>query len=425
MRRTLTEMKARGEPMTVAEIVPPAVPDEQNAALEINKAFALLGGKPAGQNVSGKTPANLKELLVALNKFYPRMKEAPPAEIKKYLEIADSPEFDEIYSLLQAAARKSGYNQNLKYEEGPAMIMPGMGSFRLAIRILSLKALALAEKNDLAGAGDMLLAALKISNHLRDEPVLISCLVRTACLKITAATIENIAENRGFPDETARKLMAELERSDTALHLKKSLVGERVVFGGVIYEGLVSGKGPYKLDYGTVKNLAADENKLSIVFKYLVSKLLIKKDYCEYLKLMAAYSKACDRPYYLAKDNEIRRIASGLENIPRYFFIARLLGPNVIMVFEQNAEANTILAISRLKLALGIYQARHNSFPDSLDQLKPAILKEVPPDALTGQALTYKREGDKYVLYSDAARNMEEKRRQEREADRKKSGAAK
>ena len=60
----------------------------------------------------------------------------------------------------------------------------------------------------------------------------------------------------------------------------------------------------------------------------------------------------------------------------------------------QNRE-NLLLAY-----ALADWKARHDSYPAKLDQLVPDFVSKPPTDAFSGKALTYRREGDGFILYS-------------------------
>jgi hypothetical protein len=51
-------------------------------------------------------------------------------------------------------------------------------------------------------------------------------------------------------------------------------------------------------------------------------------------------------------------------------------------------------------LALQAWRAEHGGYPDSLDALVPDLLDSVPADPFGRGALKYRREGEKYLLYS-------------------------
>ncbi len=59
----------------------------------------------------------------------------------------------------------------------------------------------------------------------------------------------------------------------------------------------------------------------------------------------------------------------------------------------EHQAAATVVALLR-------YKAKHGQFPDSLDKLVPEYLKAIPDDPFGPGPLTYKRQGDDFILYS-------------------------
>jgi hypothetical protein len=66
----------------------------------------------------------------------------------------------------------------------------------------------------------------------------------------------------------------------------------------------------------------------------------------------------------------------------------------------KQAEADARDGMFLSALALQAWRAEHGRYPDSLDALAPGILQAVPADPFGSGELKYRREGEKYVLYS-------------------------
>jgi hypothetical protein len=58
------------------------------------------------------------------------------------------------------------------------------------------------------------------------------------------------------------------------------------------------------------------------------------------------------------------------------------------------------LRMLTIKLALHVYRLEHDRLPANLEELVPRYVAEVPIDPFGGEAFGYKRDGDKYLLYS-------------------------
>jgi hypothetical protein len=64
--------------------------------------------------------------------------------------------------------------------------------------------------------------------------------------------------------------------------------------------------------------------------------------------------------------------------------------------FRQLAEQQRL----RIVVALAMYRADHQQYPDSLAALTPRYLDEIPADDYTEQPFCYRREGEGYALWS-------------------------
>ncbi len=88
-----------------------------------------------------------------------------------------------------------------------------------------------------------------------------------------------------------------------------------------------------------------------------------------------------------------------IKDNPRNFFIKKLLPAlQNAVTFSYISQANHQAA--QTVVALLRYQADHGQFPDSLDKLIPQYLKAVPQDSFGPGPLSYKRQGDDFILYS-------------------------
>jgi len=54
----------------------------------------------------------------------------------------------------------------------------------------------------------------------------------------------------------------------------------------------------------------------------------------------------------------------------------------------------------RTGLACRLFKSRTGRYPESLEELVPGILKEIPIDPFTGKPLVYRREGEGFIVYS-------------------------
>ncbi len=381
LNNTIAELKRQGRPMTIAEIVPAPVPDEENAAILYKKVFALMKGE--GKSSVDKLIKISKEL-----KSYSDMSQWTDKQRQEIPKLIYSQELQNIYSLLEEGSRKSKCNFNLDYEKGPATLLLHLNPIRNAMRLLCLKALMEAESEKTAQAFDTLLIGLKTSNHLKDEPILITQLVRIACDGIIIESIKSISDSKGIPVEKANLIMDELSLHKDIEPFVKCMDGERILFGGWVFERILRAnpKGLKELD---------PYNPFSVI-SVILRKPIYKKDFESYLTFLSKIGDSYNIPYYeYAKDK-----ITG-EEIPKYCILTGLILPALNKTRKQTAKHQADIDICRTGLALKIFKLKNMNYPSDLSELVTAgLLKGVPIDSFSGKSLVYSRQIGGFKLYS-------------------------
>ncbi|HEY7314747.1 MAG TPA: hypothetical protein VH643_35695 [Gemmataceae bacterium] len=77
-----------------------------------------------------------------------------------------------------------------------------------------------------------------------------------------------------------------------------------------------------------------------------------------------------------------------------------LLTPAVRKVQQASDRSEQIQRNLHVAFALACYRREHGRYPDKLDALTPAYLKDVPQDIFSDEALIYRPKGKGYLLYS-------------------------
>lgn len=232
LRQTMAQLKAEGRALTVAELLPAPVPEDQNAAPLLKQAAELMG-YGLGTNPPPKAIAANKELscLIESNSAALDISAWTAAQREALPRLMQSPETIRLFAVLHEASQKPGYNNNLKYEDGPGMILPNLGAVRQAARFLCIKAELAAQNGNTEEAWATIQEALKLGALLKQEPTLITQLVRFACDRIMVDCLERIADKPEIPADKAQAMIAELARSTDATPMIKCMDGERVGMG--------------------------------------------------------------------------------------------------------------------------------------------------------------------------------------------------
>lgn len=399
LKNSIAAFEKSGKSLDIMSLVPKPVPDEQNAAVGLNKAFTLMtSSAPGKQYIANRQNGELNETIKFISEAMHTKGEWKPQEDKKgkLAELLNSREINEIIEVLQNAAEKPGYNFNLSYQDGFNMLLPHLQHLRTGVRLLCAKAIFEAEKGNYDAACKLLLASLRLSDYLVTEPTLVSYLAKIACFSITADTIDFIADKYGIPVSNALVIMHALEKTDFSEALHEAMDGEIVTGAGIfrkIIEGEMSSSEIELLDFSSCKKL------------YLSTPLL-KKDFSVYLEIMFEFEKSIAMPYWETREKLKTIIPS---KIPKYCIIAKTLCASFWAIKTKEAMAETKRSLCEINLALRIYKDKSGKYPDVLDALKPEILKEVPIDYLSGEALTYENEGGTFILKSESLEKQKRK----------------
>lgn len=128
--------------------------------------------------------------------------------------------------------------------------------------------------------------------------------------------------------------------------------------------------------------------------------------YDAYLKYAAL--PAVERPATLPRELELS------PSEKRSFLLLGILMPSAEKHAWRQSAHETNVAGTRLMLAIELYRIRNNAVPDSLDQLAPDCLSEVPGDPLTGTSFGYLKLpepdefGRHYILYSFGSNGVDD-----------------
>jgi len=96
----------------------------------------------------------------------------------------------------------------------------------------------------------------------------------------------------------------------------------------------------------------------------------------------------------------------GTKMVVHHFFVPtdpinRVLFPMCDRVIFRDCLATTGDRLLEIQLALHVYQLQHGSYPASLNQLVPAVMKQLPADPFSdSQSFKYRRVHSGYLLYS-------------------------
>jgi hypothetical protein len=427
-----------GVKFSLAEVVPPAVPDDQNFALTpiVSSSYAMMMDQhghelyPRDTNVvnrlsmasSGEdwlttapdfgdwmhqTNTNLKSwqdyyraLAAKTNQFaIPPQPGSPAADVLLALGKYNA-DIKELRQSSQLPA--SRFPLSYDRDEPAAILLPHLAALKTATSTLSLRACAELQNNQSDQALADVNLMLYLNGAIRTEPFLITHLVRIAMLEISLQPIYEGLAARRWSEAQLGALDSELIRQDFLADYRTAMRGELGLDITEI-EYMRRNHDFRALDYSEFgpREPSALEIWLQLYpagFFYQ-NELQLARMQLEYVLPVVDMEKRLVSPATVRQNSAA--ITNELRQYPYNGAFARMVLPAVLNSVEKFAQAQAHLDLARAAIALERYRLAHGELPASLDALTPQFLDQIPHDVINGQPLHYRRTNDgQFVLYS-------------------------
>jgi hypothetical protein len=371
-----------------------AIPEEQNSARVVIAAKELLLAKRPGPPPE---QANLPEHGELENRV---LAIAPEVQLDAALTADLRKELNTVRPAVEKArllvGMPKGRHRLVYAEDFLGTLLGDQASTRGIVRMLSLDAARLAQEGDPEKALASCHSAVNAARSLGDEPLLISVLLRTDCLRRAQRSLERTLAQGEPEDASLQALQAILEDEEKQPLLVNALRGERAAMPRVV-DALESGAdldSPASLDAFTLFLLGPGfytENR------YWLSKLLTEA--VEVARLPEDQQEKA----FAAWDTRRRELRA--DHIPRGerwdAIIAFLVLPDLTRVDASYRRHLASLRCSIAALAAERHRLREGVWPDSLDALVNAkLLPRVPTDPYDARPLRFRRTEDGVMVYS-------------------------
>lgn len=433
------EAEARGLKLDWDAVVPPLIPDEQNAAAHpflrpmldftrtpsgrvwndpngynriqlfrtdlvtnaLGKKVSEKGWPPRVWALGATKPTPWTEwqafYRAGTNYPVPEIPGAPAADVLFALR-----KFDAEFAQLAEAVQRPAARYAIKYDEpNPAgILLPHLADIKAMIHALRLRSAARLETGDTTGAFEDTMTGLRLAGTLRGDPLLIDFLVHIACVGILEATVAEALSRHQWSDEQLRALQEQFERTDFLSHCLLAMRGEMVGFSIRLIDFLeahrsevvstLDGPTPSAHAQALAWNLMPagwfEQTKAAMINAHL-HHFLPQLD-VEHRRIKPAAKEE--------SDNFAKQLPTGPSGV-----ITRLILPALDSSFIKCARAQATADQAVMACALERFHRENKRYPDSLAQLTPKYLAKLPLDVITGEPQKYRPtlEGS-YVLYS-------------------------
>lgn len=398
LRRAYAALQADGRPMHPDQVIPAAVPDTENAALLYQSAISLLKAEPNGHSLESPPGESVQEMIVRdkyknlLGYLAHRSAEfidgeATPEQRRELEELMGRKTIDYALFAIEQGIQRPACRFQLDYEAGANLLMPPLSDMKSLAHILAARARLEAEAGEMDRGWRLAAAGAKLADALRNEPILVSQLVRMACIRLSCRTIQRLCEMAPPGVEQQEQLETVLRTFDDVAPLVLATDGERLLFGEWLFTR------PRRELPRTLQDcgLQVQDEQMPGFIRWLVVRRLAFRptfiaDHANYIRIMHANAENLKRPYSPQTTEE------------RYgrFSLAGMLTPAADRIRSLHGQMVAEVRLTRAGLALLRYRATHGTFPAALEALNMGGLA----DPFTQQPLRYRAEGDGFMLYS-------------------------
>lgn len=245
-----------------------------------------------------------------------------------------------------------------------------------------------------------------MSDSLKNEPFLISHLVRIATLQLNASAIREGLHRHVWNDSQLAELQKKLAPIDLFAEFREAMRAERA-WGVIGMEEMINKK--TSIDVLGYFESNADVNKNRRTKEILFN--AVQYSSCIFYQNMMCLStweqiiidSAVDIKQHrinVDMDEIMMKKLSGIKKNP-FNFIAGMLVPSVTQTYMKAGRGQTTVDCGMVAIAIERYQLKNGKLPNTLNELVPIFIDKIPTDVIDGKPLRYCQmtEGG-YTLYS-------------------------
>jgi len=368
----IAAIRAKGEPVTPAELMGNPIPPAENAALVYEQAFLALDDpalEPQGK------------VLFTLD-----MRTADPAKWREAEQALTR--YDNVLALTDQAASmpRCGFEIDWSSDQ-TALFPPYLSKMRSLARIQHIRARISARNGNMAQAIDDIDTMFRMAKSMEDQPLIIHQLVRIAVMSMATKAIEDAIRYGNITEEQARRLFETAGDIDIAQAFKRAWQGERVYvihwYSPERFAQMATSGGTGSVPKPVAGGLVS-----------LYSKTFMRGDLAVYLGIFARQVDGVQLSFRQAK-------TSGLFHEPVTPFYAVLSKAGIASVMGPTRySAEEKLARTQVFLALQAYKDRFGGYPSSIQELKTKLGWKLPKDPFSEKDFIYKRQAKGFILYS-------------------------
>ncbi|HTY87567.1 MAG TPA: hypothetical protein VMB80_08895 [Candidatus Acidoferrum sp.] len=382
----LRAIRAAGLPTSGAELNAyyHAVTDNENAALVMTQAFALMRNYPDSrsnevdqiQSFPGRWQHPTNEQIHLLTGYVEMNSNA----LAKMTEALTLP--------------KSRYP--VDFSPGFETLLPHLDKIKEFALLSEYRAMLAIHSGQPTNADSLVKDILGMARTLDEEPVLISQLVRFSLVRIGIVTLEDRLNAGKLSDTELTDLADIFAQQQETNFVARGLAGERAMAVSVFRTSFAKMK-QQLTDFEAPRDESPVPHRPSL---FLRTTGIFERDLLFYLGAMETniFFASLPPPQNLAVTNVSQKMA---EDARRHFCVlSALILPPVSGSLTREADAFARIRLATTAIAIERFRLLQGRLPENLNELVPQFLSAVPSDPFDGQPLRYHCLAGGYVVYS-------------------------
>jgi hypothetical protein len=427
----IAQLKAQGEPMELAQVIPPPVPPEQNSADTFRKAVELINTDTRLDYTNyayGMKMIAPGKAIVCWRQ--PDVRDSDGTNSWESIKAAIS-QNSQSFALLHQIIASPNFDFQINYDRGVADLNFTnlyLAESKQAVQRLETAALCNLHRGNTASAVTNLRAMLAIVKALRNERLVISELVRIAIAQITLTANWEVLQSTNLTDGELTELQNDWANLDFVQGQENALEMERVT--GEITLAKLRSSNTELLEYFNLSRTARESMGLPKDDESLWDRTKLIAEifmwhywwsYPDELRAQKGYEVLLDTERF-AKTNHSFQTALQHQGTKLDALGMSKVDDEILWVFTNEMDFHSVLSqsitvlsgaggkVMRVEaarqvvttaIALKRYQLKHGNYPPDLISLVPEFLSQIPLDPVDGQPLRYRRNSDgTFLLYS-------------------------
>jgi len=437
-KRVQVELKAKGEKLSFAEFIPLAPPDKENffadpiwrelsdlvptthkengceyqtwaprlpsEKQQINEWMTPLSASEKEQVEKLLPKASFQEMdkktrLAAINQLRSVLQKTTDPERRKQIAALQltllQPAEPLLAKITELSLRPQAFFPT-RWQDGVTTPLPHLTSLLMLSQLFWARGLTEMESDNSLAAFSDALTILRLSTFGKNEPILISYLVRCSILQQGLSVINSGIEQHKWNDVELTEFQKKLEGMNCVKDFCFSLRGERAFVNSVVYPNYLS-QMPHEEGWMGFY----DRSMVMFMLEYTrpLNSVLIQR-IIETLEQNTDKGINASTPLF---DQELKHLkADPIKS--RLDAIEMVALPVFDMSVQKAIEVQTVLNQTLIACVLERYHLAHGSYPASLDALVPEYLSVIPKKPTTGGAMHYRlldgERGERFLLWA-------------------------